>query len=62
MDSENLTEGFGGEGGGGGGWGSPVMGIKEGTYCNEHWCYWQTMNHGTLHQKLMIYCMVTNIT
>ena len=25
------------EGREGGGWASPVMGIKEGTYCMEHW-------------------------
>ena len=25
-------------------------------------CYTQGMNHGTLHQKLGMYCMVTNIT
>ena len=24
-------------------------------------CYTQVMNHGTLHQKLGMYCMVTNI-
>ena len=46
------TEGFRGEGGGG-----MVMGIKEDTGC-----YTQTMNQGTLHQKLMMYCMVTNTT
>ena len=37
------------------GWVSLVMGSKEGMYCMEHWCYVQTMNHGTLHQELMMY-------
>ena len=45
-----------------GNWDRPVMGIKEGTYCMEHWVLYANMNHGTLHQKLRIYCMVTNIT
>ena len=40
---------------GGGEWVSLVMGIKEGTDCMEHWYYTQTVNHGTLHQKLMMY-------
>ena len=31
MDSGKQTEGFGGE------WDRLVMGIKEGTYCREHW-------------------------
>ena len=34
----------------------PVMGSKEGPGC-----YTQVMNHGTLHQKLGMYCMVTKI-
>ena len=43
-----------------GNWARPVMGIKEGTYCMESTgCYTQTMNHGNLHQKLGMYCMVT---
>ena len=37
MDSEKQTEGFGGEGVEG--WVSLVMGIKEGTYCMEHWVW-----------------------
>ena len=45
-----------------GGWVSPAMGIKEGTYAWSTGCYTQTMNHGTLHEKLRMYCMVTNIT
>ena len=45
----------------GGDWDRPVMGIKEGTYCMCTGCYTQVMNHGTLHQKLGLYCMVTNI-
>ena len=35
MDSGKQTEGFRGEGGGG--WTSPVMDIKEGTYCMQYW-------------------------
>ena len=35
MDSGKQCGDFRGEGGGG--WGRPVMGIKEGTYCMEHW-------------------------
>ena len=35
VDSERQTEGFGGVGVGG--WLSLVVGIKEGTYCMEHW-------------------------
>ena len=44
------------------GWVSLVLGIKEGTIAWSTGHYKQTMNHGTLHQKLMTYCMVTNIT
>ena len=37
------------------GWVSPVMAIKEGMYYMEHWmCYTKTMNHVTVHQKLMV--------
>ena len=46
-----------------GGWASPLMGIKEGSHIA--WgtgCYMQTRNHGTLHQKIMKYCVVTNIS
>ena len=43
MDSEKQTEGFRGEGVGG--WVSPVMGIKEGTYCMEHWVLYE--NNGS---------------
>ena len=35
MDSEKQTEGF--RGVGVGEWDRLVMGIKEGTYCMEHW-------------------------
>ena len=35
MDSGKQSEGLRGKGVGG--WGSPVMSIKEGTRCNEHW-------------------------
>ena len=35
MDSGKQTEGFRGEGVED--WDRPVMGIKEGTYCMEHW-------------------------
>ena len=60
MDSGKHTEGFRGEWDGEVGY--PVMGIKEGTYGNEHCVlYTQIMNHGTLHQKLVMYYMVTNI-
>ena len=41
-------------------WVSAVMGIKEDTFCNEHWVLYAN-NLRTLHQKLMKYCMVTNI-
>ena len=58
MRDYRQTEGFGGAGG----WASPVMGIKEGTYCMEHQVYTQTMNHGTPYQKLVMYCVVTNIS
>ena len=46
VDSEKQTEGFGGVGVGD--WLSLVVGIKEGTYCMEHWVwsinneYWST--------------------
>ena len=56
MDSGKQTEGFRGEGVRDRD--RPVIGIKEGTYCTV---YTQVMNHGTLHQKLDVYCMVTNI-
>ena len=49
------------EGRGVGDWVRLVMGIKEGMYCMEHSCYTQVMNQGTLHQKLRMYRMVTNI-
>ena len=48
------------EGVGVGDWDWPAMGIKEGTYCMEYWVLYAN-NHGTLHQKLGMYCMVTNI-
>ena len=50
------------EGRGVGDWNRLVMGIKEGTIAWCTGCYTQIMNHGTLHQKLRICCMVTNIT
>ena len=37
MDSEKQPEGF--EGAGVGGWRNQVVGIKEGTYCMEHWVW-----------------------
>ena len=49
------------EGRGVGGWATPVMGIEEGTYCMEHWVLYTNNDHGTRHQKLRMYCMVTNI-
>ena len=60
MDSGKQTEGFRGEGVGD--WDRPVMGIKEARIAWCTGCYMQIMNHGTLHQKLGMYCMVTNIT
>ena len=42
-----------------GDWDRPVMGIKEGTYCMVHWVLYAIMNHGNLHQRLGMYCMVT---
>ena len=40
MDSEKQSEGFeGAEGAGVGSWVSLVVGIKEGTYCMEHWVW-----------------------
>lgn len=41
---------------------SPVMGITEGMDGMGHWCHTQTMNHEMLHQKIRMYCVVTNIT
>ena len=35
VDSGKQTEGVRGQGSEG--WASPVMGIKESMYCNEHW-------------------------
>ena len=49
------------EGRGVGDWNRPVMGIKEGM-CYMEYLVLYAMNHGTLHRKLMMYCMVTNIT
>ena len=43
-------------------WVSLMLGIKEGTYCMEHWVLYANNESGTLHQKLMMYSMVTNIT
>ena len=40
----------------------PVMGIKRTHIAWCTGCYTQTLNPGTLHQKLRMYCMVTNIT
>ena len=57
MDSEEQTEGFGGEGVGG--MVRLVMGSKEGAWCTG--CYVQLMNHRTLHKKPGMYCMVNNI-
>ena len=37
MDSEKQIESFGREGAGG--WVNLVVGIKEGTYCMEHWVW-----------------------
>ena len=45
-----------------GDWDRPVMGIKEGNIAWCTGCYTQIMNHGTLHQKLGMYCMVSNVT
>ena len=50
------------EGRGVGDWDRLVMGIKEGTFASNTGCYTQIMNHATLHQKLGMYFMVTNIT
>ena len=61
MDSGKQTEGFRREGGGrmgetgDGYYGGDVLHGATG-------CYMQTMNHGTLHQTLMMYCTVTNVT
>lgn len=60
MHSEKQTEGFKGEGVGR--WVSLVLGIKDSMYCMEHWVLNEKkMSHGTLYQKLMMYCMMTNI-
>ena len=59
MDYKKQTEGFRREGCGGGG--SPVMGIKEGTYCMVHWVLYATNESSNLQQKPGMYCMVTNI-
>ena len=34
-----------------GGWGSQVVGIKEGTYCVEHWVWCKKMNTVMLKRK-----------
>ena len=47
-------------GGGVGEWDRLVMG-SEGTYCMEHWVLYATNESWTLHQKLGMYCMVTDI-
>ena len=49
MDYEKQTEGFGG---GVGEWDSLVMGSKGARIAWDTGCYTQTVNHGTLHQKL----------
>ena len=59
MDSGKQTEGIRGEGVGG--WASLVMGGREGTYCMVHWVLYASNKSGTLHQKLGVYCTVTNM-
>ena len=46
------------------GWrlGWPSGGYEGGACCNEHWVSYANNESGTLHQKLMMYCVVTNIT
>lgn len=41
--------------------GEPGGGYQEGHVCMEHWVLY-AMKHGTRHKKLMICCIVTNIT
>ena len=59
MDSGKQTEGFRGEGVGDGVTGGWVLRAR---IALSTGCYTQTMSHGTLQQKLMKYCVVTNIT
>lgn len=40
--------------------GEPVTGIKEDTYCREHWVF-NANNESWLHPQPMMYCMVANI-
>lgn len=47
------------EGRGVGGWMSPVMGMKEGPDCVDHWALYANNDHGTLHQKLRMYSMAS---
>ena len=60
MASGKQTEGFRGEGGGRGA--SLVWVLRRACIARSTGCYMQTVNHGTLHEKLMTYCMVTNTT
>ena len=50
------------EGRGVGDWDRPVMGIKEGTYCMEHWVLYANNESWNTTSKITMYCMVTNIT
>lgn len=59
MDSEKQTEGFRMEGAGR--WVCPVMDLRKPWIAWSTGCYKQTMNHGILYQKLIMYYVVTNI-
>ena len=61
MDSGKQTEDVRGKGGED--WDRPVMGIKEGTYCMEHWVlYADNESWNTPSKTNDEYYMTTNIT
>lgn len=60
MDSEKPIEGFRAEGVGG--WVGPVVGIKESTDCMGHWVLYTNNDSWNSTSKIMMYCVVTNIT
>ena len=61
LNYREQTDGYQRGGGWGDGW-NRWWGLRRARIAWSTGCYMQTMNHGTLHQKLMMYCMVTNIT
>ena len=53
MDSEKQPEGL--KGWGLGGWGNKVVGIREGTYCMEHWVWCKNNEYCYAENKLKIF-------